>query len=338
MLFGLHHLQLKITIFVTNKNCYICNQTRASMYVIAVHGGAGTIAKNALNASMVDEYHAGLLQATEAGYQILNQGGTALDAVAAAVVALENCPLFNAGKGSVFNHLGQHEMDASIMEGCKRAAGAVAGVQGVKNPILLAKSIMQHSEHVLLNGKGAEQFAQQQGLEFASKEYFFDQFRYEQYQQALAEGKVQLDHSASGDRKFSTVGAVALDVQGHLAAATSTGGMTNKQYGRLGDTPIIGAGTYAANETCAVSCTGHGEFFMRQVVAHQVHCLMAYKNLSLEEASHQVVLHDLVQIGGEGGLIAVDQLGNISMPYNSEGMYRAFKKSDGTGMVAIHEN
>lgn len=306
------------------------------MYAIAIHGGAGTIARHLLDEEKQRQYQEGLQSALDAGYAILEQGGSSLDAVTAAVVALENCPLFNAGKGSVFNHDGRHEMDASLMRGDNRDAGAVSGVWHVKNPVLLAKAVMEHSEHVLLSGEGAETFARMQGLDFETDAYFHDDFRYAQYQEALKADRVQLDHAASGDRKFSTVGAVALDAAGNICAATSTGGMTNKKFGRIGDTPIIGAGTYANNETCAVSCTGHGELFIRQVVAHQVHCLMAYKNSTLAEACEQVVMKDLVAIGGEGGIIAIDRLGNISMPFNSEGMYRGFRKSDGSGAVAIY--
>lgn len=306
------------------------------MYTIAVHGGAGTIARHLLNLEKQQQYEAGLQAALDAGFSILQKGGTALDAVTAAVVSLEDCPLFNAGRGSVFNHEGYHEMDASLMRGDNRDAGAVAGVRNVKNPVVLARSVMEYSEHVLLSGAGAEAFARQRGLAFEPDTYFHDDFRYHQYQEALAADRIQLDHSPSGDRKFSTVGAVALDDLGNLCAATSTGGMTNKKYGRIGDTPIIGAGTYANNHTCAVSCTGHGELFIRQVVAHQVHCLMEYKGYSLQQACEQVVMQDLVTIGGEGGLIAVDAKGNIALPFNSEGMYRGYKSSEGTGTVQIY--
>jgi beta-aspartyl-peptidase (threonine type) len=306
------------------------------MYAIAIHGGAGTVARHLLNEAKQKQYEDALKAALEAGYSILERGGTALDAVACAVVALEDCPLFNAGKGSVFNHDGKHEMDASLMRGDTRDAGAVSGLQNVKNPVLLAKEVMERSEHVFLSGAGAEAFAKQQGIAFESDQYFYNDFRYEQYKEALASDKIQLDHSAAGDRKFSTVGAVALDAQGNICAATSTGGMTNKKYGRVGDTPMIGAGTYANNETCAVSCTGHGELFIRQVVAHQVHCMMKYNRNTLAEACEQVVMKDLVDIEGEGGLIAIDKQGNISMTFNSEGMYRGFKKSDGTEQVAIY--
>lgn len=307
------------------------------MYAIAIHGGAGTIARHLLDAAKQEQYEQGLQEAIDAGYEVLKQKGTALDAVTAAVTVLEDCPLFNAGKGSVFNHEGRHEMDASVMRGDNIAAGAVSGLRNVKNPVQLARLVMEQSDHVFLCGEGAEIFAKQHSIAFEPDEYFFDAFRYEQFKEALAADKIQLDHTAAGDRKFSTVGAVALDLAGNICAATSTGGMTNKKYGRIGDTPMIGAGTYANNSTCAVSCTGHGELFIRQVVAHQVHCLMAYKGLSLADACNEVVMKDLVAIQGEGGLIAIDGQGNIAMPFNSEGMYRGYKKSDGTGAVLIYK-
>lgn len=306
------------------------------MFAIAIHGGAGTINKNLINQELLTKYETALSNALQAGYSVLEKQGSSLDAVSVAIAALEDCPLFNAGKGAVFNHDGFHEMDASIMRGDDRDAGAVSGVKNIKNPILLAKKIMEASEHVFLCGNGAELFAKEQGLVFEEETYFFDQFRFDQYQEALKSDVVQLDHAASGDKKFSTVGAVALDAQGVLSAGTSTGGMTNKKFGRVGDTPIIGAGTYANNTTCAISCTGHGELFIRQVVAHQIHCLMEYKRLSLEEACQQVVMKDLVEIKGEGGLIAIDNKGNITLPFNSEGMYRGFQKSDGARFVGIY--
>lgn len=306
------------------------------MFAIALHGGAGTVARHLLNEEKQKEYEAGLKAALNAGYRVLEFGGSSLDAVVAAVAILEDCPLFNAGKGAVFNHEGKHEMDASIMNGADRTAGAVAGVKNIKNPVLLAKAIMEKSEHVFLMGDGAEIFAKQQGITFEDDAYFHDDFRYEQYKEALEADRIQLDHSAAGDRKFSTVGAVALDVHGNIAAATSTGGMTNKKYGRVGDTPLIGAGTYASNETCGVSCTGHGELFIRQVVAHQVHSMMKYGHQSLSQACEQVVMKDLVEIEGEGGLVAIDKESNIVFSFNSSGMYRGYKKSDGTEMVAIY--
>jgi len=303
------------------------------MFTIAIHGGAGTITPASMTPGKEAAYKEALQAALDAGFRILEHGGSALDAVTAAVVSLEDCPLFNAGRGSVFNHEGRHEMDAAIMRGDTLQAGAVAGVSGVKNPVQLSRRIMEASEHVLLSGEGAALFARKEGLVFENDDYFHDDFRYGQWQQALKEDVVQLDHS---ERKFGTVGAVALDSHGNLAAATSTGGMTNKRFGRIGDSPIIGAGTYANNATCAVSCTGHGELFIRTVVAHEVSSLMKYKGLALADAANEVVMDQLVKIGGEGGLVAVDTKGNISMPFNSEGMYRGCRKSSGENIVAIY--
>jgi beta-aspartyl-peptidase (threonine type) len=304
-------------------------------FAIAIHGGAGTILRSTMNPMLQAAYEKGLNDALDAGYSILANGGDSLDAVAAAIVVLEDCPLFNAGKGAVFNHTGGHEMDASIMNGKTLEAGAVSGVGNVKNPILLAQTIMLHSAHVLMSGKGAEDFARTQNIAFANDEYFYTQQRYDQWQDALKTDSVQLDHS---EKKFGTVGAVAIDMLGNIAAGTSTGGMTNKQFGRVGDSPIIGAGTYANNATCGVSCTGHGELFIRSVVAYDISCLMEYKGLSLQEACNLVVYEKLVKIQGEGGLIAIDKHGNIAMPFNSEGMYRGCRKSDGTGEVSIYKD
>ncbi len=295
---------------------------------LAIHGGAGTILKSTMTPEKEQAYKTALKTALDQGYQILEQGGTALQAVETAVASLEDCPLFNAGKGSVFTATGEHEMDASIMEGQGLRAGAVAGVKGVKNPIQLARLVMENSEHVMLAAQGALDFAKQQGVELAEADYFYDAYRYEQWQALKGSDQFQLDHSSQKDQKFGTVGAVALDIQGNLAAATSTGGMTNKKYGRIGDSPIIGAGTYANNQTCAVSCTGSGEFFIRAVVAYDVSCLMEYQGLSLEAACQQVVHQRLAKINGDGGLIAVDAAGNVCLDFNTEGMYRAYKTRD----------
>ncbi len=302
---------------------------------IAIHGGAGTILKSSMTPQLQTQYEQGLKDALHAGFTILEGGGNSLDAVEAAVIFLENFPLFNAGKGSVFNHEGLHEMDASIMCGKSGKAGAACGVHNIKNPVRLAKEIMEHSEHVLLSGSGAEAFAKTRNLDFEDAGYFYNELRHQQWQEALKEDRVQLDHS---EKKFGTVGAVALDAAGNLAAATSTGGMTNKKFGRIGDSPIIGAGTYANNATCAISCTGHGELFMRAVVAHDVSCLMEYKGLSLSEACNIVVHEKLVKIKGEGGLIAVDAKGNVALPFNSEGMYRAFKNNNGAEEIKIYKD
>jgi L-asparaginase / beta-aspartyl-peptidase len=303
---------------------------------LAIHGGAGTIRRALMSAEREAAFRDGLQRALARGWKILAGGGAALDAVEAAVCLLEDDPLFNAGRGSVFTHDGKHEMDAAIMSGVDLRAGAVAAVRSVKNPIRLARRVMEETPHVLLCGDGAQEFARETGCEFAPPEYFFSEWRYEQLLQARREQEVVLDHSPV--KKFGTVGAVARDAQGHLAAATSTGGMTNKRFGRVGDTAIIGAGTYADNSTCAVSCTGHGEFFIRTVAAYDVSCLMKYKGLTLIEACEQVVGHSLRELGGEGGLIAVDHMGNVSMPFNSEGMYRAWITSGQEAQVAIYRD
>jgi len=311
-------------------------------YAIAIHGGAGTILKSTLTPEKEKAYLDGLKNAIEAGETILKNGGSSIDAVENAIRSLEDNPLFNAGKGSVFSNAGKNEMDASIMNGEDLSAGAVAGISNVKNPISLAKGIMQKSEHVFLAGNGAIEFAHLIGSEFEEDTYFFEQMRFDQLQQAKQSDGVFLDHTTdkfeNGEKKFGTVGAVALDIHGNLAAGTSTGGMTNKKFGRVGDSPIIGAGTYANNETCAISCTGHGEFFIRSVVAHDISCLMEYKGLSLKEACDFVVMDKLVKIGGEGGLIAIDKYGNIEMPFNSEGMYRAKKSEDGALFIQIYKD
>jgi len=303
-------------------------------YTLSIHGGAGTILRSQLSPEKELAYTNGLSAALNAGEKILASGGTALDAVCAAVTVLEDNPLFNAGKGSVFTHEGNHEMDASLMEGNKLLAGAVAGITGVRNPVQLARLVMEKTEHVLLSGEGAEELARMYNLPFESPDYFHDDFRYQQWQSAKDSSQSFLDHTS--EKKFGTVGAVACDVNGNLAAATSTGGMTNKRYKRIGDTPLIGSGTYANNATCAVSCTGHGEFFMRAVVAYDVSCLMEYKGLSLKEACEKVVLNKLVTLGGEGGLIAVDPKGNTELIFNSEGMYRGTVKSGEKPQVAIY--
>jgi len=301
---------------------------------IAVHGGAGVMLKKNLTPEREKIYSDGLTQAINEGFRILKEGGNSLDAVEAAVRTLEDYEVFNAGRGAVFNHEGKHEMDASIMNGADGMAGAVCSVQNIKNPILLAKEVMLHSEHVMLCGEGAEEFARERNLEFEDDEYFFTQHRYDQLQRARRKNSLQLDDGST--KKFGTVGAVALDMNGNLAGATSTGGLTNKRFGRIGDSPIIGAGTYANNESCAISCTGHGEYFIRQVVAYDVHALMKYKNMALKEAAGYVVNKKLVDVGGEGGLIAINQQGNIEMPFNSEGMYRASKRQGEEIVVSIY--
>ncbi len=303
---------------------------------LAIHGGAGAIRRAEMSAEREAAFRDGLQQALARGWEMLSDGGAALDAVEAVVCLLEDNVLFNAGRGSVFTHNEKHEMDAAIMSGMDLRAGAVAAVEGVKNPIKLARRVMEETPHVLLCGSGAEEFAREAGCEFASPEYFFSEWRYEQLLQARREQDVRLDHSPI--KKFGTVGAVARDARGHLAAATSTGGMTNKSFGRVGDTALIGAGTYADDRTCAVSCTGLGEFFIRTVAAYDVSCLMKYKGLTLTEACEQVIGVTLREMGGEGGLIAVDHRGNVALPFNSEGMYRAWITSGQESQIYIYRD
>ncbi len=300
---------------------------------LAIHGGAGTILRSQMTPALEAEYRGGLETALKSGWGILENGGSSLDAVEAAVCSLEDFPLFNAGRGSVFTHEGKQEMDASIMDGHKLKAGAVAFIKNIKNPISLARLVMERTEHILLAGEGANQFAEQIGVATEPDEYFFTEHRWLQLQEAMAEGRVQLDHASA--RPLGTVGAVACDRHGYLAAATSTGGMTNKKYGRVGDTPLIGAGTYA-DDTCAVSCTGHGEFFMLGVTGFDVTARMKYKGLSLEDAARETI-DRLTEIKGDGGLIAVDTHGNVSMPFNSEGMYRASINSEQKQIIEIYK-
>jgi L-asparaginase / beta-aspartyl-peptidase len=312
-------------------------------FSIAIHGGAGTILKSDMTPELEHEYHLGLRQALDAGYAVLEQQGSALNAIKAAVTHLEDNPLFNAGKGAVFTKKGINELDAAIMRGDTLEAGAVAGVRNVRNPVELAAEVMLHSGHVFLSGKGANDFALKQGVKLEPDEYFFTKYRYDQWVEIRDSDLYQLDHKSDRlvglmkDKKFGTVGAVACDSEGNVAAATSTGGMTNKRYGRIGDSPLIGSGTYANNKTCAISCTGHGELFIRAVAAYDVSCLMEYKNLTLEEAMNEVVMKKLVEIGGDGGMIGVDGKGNVSMIFNSAGMYRAMKSNDGSDLIAIYK-
>ena len=300
-----------------------------SNYSIAIHGGAGTLVKGQMTSELELKYKAALNLALEAGYKVLYDGRSATDAVESSVKLLEDSPLFNAGKGSVFTAEGTHEMDAAIMEGKELQAGAVTMVTGIKNPVSLARDVMEKSEHVFLAGAGAMQFAAMNNYKIVKSQYFYDELRYQQWQEIKGSDSFQLDHSAKKDSKFGTVGAVACDVHGNLAAATSTGGMTNKKWGRVGDSPMIGAGNYANNKTCAVSCTGSGEYFIRGVVAYDVSCLMEYKGWSLEKAASEVIHKRILEINGDGGLIAVDARGYIAMPFNTEGMYRASKTSEG---------
>lgn len=311
-------------------------------FTIAVHGGAGTILKEDMTPALEAQFRHGLRQALQAGFVLLQNGGSAVDAVLAATEVLEDDILFNAGRGSVFTKKGLHEMDASVMNGLNLEAGAVCGVHNLRNPIRLAAAVMNNSDHVMLSGEGAVEFGLQQGFQLVPDEYFYSRFRHDQWVAMRDSNDYALDHSAKkreggNNKKFGTVGAVACDAHGHIAAATSTGGMTNKSYGRVGDTPLIGCGTYANDKTCAISCTGHGELFIRAVTAYDVSCLMEYRGLSLQEAMQIVVHEKLVAIKGEGGMIGVDAKGNYAMLFNSEGMYRGVKRSDGAEEIAIYK-
>jgi beta-aspartyl-peptidase (threonine type) len=296
-------------------------------YAIAIHGGAGVILKANLPPELEKEFLHMLDSALTVGTRILATGGTSMDAVENVVRVMEDCPLFNAGKGAVFSHEGYNELDASVMDGSNLMAGAVAGVRNVKNPITLARKVMTASPHVMLSGAGATQFARENGLEIVDSTYFYTERRWKDLQRAIAREK---------ENKFGTVGCVALDSNGNLAAGTSTGGMTNKRWNRIGDTPVIGAGTYASNKSCAVSGTGHGEFFIRYTVAREIAALMEYKGMTVQQAADEVIMKRLKPAGGEGGIIAVDKDGNIALVFNSPGMYRACADSRGRHEVAIY--
>jgi beta-aspartyl-peptidase (threonine type) len=312
-------------------------------FSIVIHGGAGTILKSDMTPHLEEAYVRGLDEAISAGKKILEKGGNALDAVQGSIKILEDNLLFNAGRGSVFTKKGVQEMDAAIMDGQTLKAGAIAGVRNVRNPIQLAYEVMTESNHVFLSGKGANDFAIKRGLKLEPDDYFFSQFRYDQWKEIRDSDTYSLDHTHQDlnelmkDKKFGTVGAVAVDMHGNIAAATSTGGMTNKKFGRIGDSPVIGAGTYANNKTCGISCTGHGELFIRSVAAYDVSALMEYKGLSLQEAMDEVVHKKLVAIKGEGGMIGVDAHGNTAMVFNTAGMYRAMINQDGVKTIGIYK-
>ncbi|MBD8526975.1 isoaspartyl peptidase/L-asparaginase family protein [Pseudomarimonas arenosa] len=302
-------------------------------YAIALHGGAGTISREQLSAAQEAAIRADLNVALDAAETILAQAGSALDAAEAAVVILEDSPYFNAGKGAVFNADGVNELDASIMDGATRKAGAVAALHRVKNPIRAARAVMDKSVHVMLIGDGAEAFARSTGIEMVDPDYFHTEFRWQQLQDAK---RAQAAQSTATDAYFGTVGAVVLDQHGHLAAATSTGGMTNKRYGRVGDSPIIGAGTWA-DDRCAVSATGWGEFYIRLGVAQDICARLRYRGDSLQTAAEHVVMQDIPAAGGDGGVIAIDHQGNIALPFNTKGMYRAWLTRDGERGVAVFQ-
>lgn len=311
---------------------------------IVLHGGAGTILKEHTSDSLESAYKIKLEEAITAGYNVLENGGSALDAVTQTINVLENSPLFNAGKGAVFTHEGENELDASIMDGSNLNAGAVAGVKHIKNPINLARDVMENSPHVMLYGSGAEVFAKDMGYEIMDASYFYTQNRYDVLQKVLKRQKeeeeakkVSFNDPVNNDDKFGTVGCAALDKHGNLAAGTSTGGMTNKRWNRIGDAPIIGAGTYANNATCAISATGWGEFFIRTAAAYDISALMEYKGLSLEEAAKEVIQNKIPDLGGDGGIVAIDKDGNITMEFNTEGMYRASMNSKGEMVIGIYK-
>ena len=311
--------------------------SREFEFAIAIHGGAGTILRENLTPEVEAEYRAKLSESLKTGYEILANGGTSLDAVVAAIKIMEDSPLFNAGKGAVFTHNGLNELDASIMDGNTLKAGAVGAVRNVKNPIELARTVMDKTKHVMLIGEGARLLAEEHGITLVPDEYFFTDRRWKSLQKALdAESKKDLsNNSIKPDNYFGTVGAVALDSDGNLAAGTSTGGLTNKMYGRVGDSPIIGAGTFANNNTCAVSGTGIGEYFMRGLIAYDVSALMEYKHMNVHEAASEVITDKLTQAGGTGGIIALDQNGIVSMTFNTEGMYRGYYRHGEEPVVQI---
>ena len=306
---------------------------------IAIHAGSGTIRKGDFDDAREQEVRETLERAVKAGHQILTSGGSSLDAVTLAITILEDSPHFNAGKGAVFNAEARNELDASIMDGSNLSAGAVAAVHNIRNPILLARKVMSDSVHVMLMGEGAEVFARNHGIEFEDDEYFFTDHRWQQLQKAKASANPEAYQlSESPDDWFSTVGAVAIDHEGNLAAGTSTGGMTNKRWGRVGDSPIIGAGTYADNRSCAVSATGHGEYFIRATVAHDICSRVQYQGVSLGDAADAVINGQLTEMGGDGGIIAMDRKGNISLTFNTAGMYRASVDTAGTVYVGIYRD
>jgi beta-aspartyl-peptidase (threonine type) len=334
-----------VTLFAQQTN----NNSTTGKYVLVIHGGAGTLNKSQFTPALEAKYKSGLDSALVVGNAILEKGGTALDAVEATVKVLENNPLFNAGKGAVFTNEGVNELDAAIMDGKTLAAGSIAGVRTIKNPITAARAVMEKSEHVLLSGRGAEAFAAAQGIEMVDPSYFYTPERWKGLQRAKQRdsldqlkkvGQIAFAAELDAERrkeKYGTVGAVALDMHGNLAAATSTGGMTNKKWGRIGDAPIIGSGTYANNNTVAISCTGWGEYFLRLVMAKSISDRMEYGGQSLALASETLVMKELPALGGDGGLIAVDKNGNIALPFCTEGMYRGFIKKDKQGAAVVKD-
>lgn len=317
----------------------IPSNTKTTEFALVIHGGAGTILKENMTPELEKQYHNKLRDALLTGYNILENGGTSIDAVEATIMLMEDSPLFNAGKGAVFTNDGHNELDASFMDGATQNAGAVGGVRHVKNPIQAARAVLEKSKHVMLTGAGADAFAKSQGIEMVDTSYFYTERRWKSLQNAKRkEGGNSLILSEDDNYKYGTVGAAALDKSGNLAAGTSTGGMTNKRYGRIGDSPIIGAGTYANNATCAVSSTGHGEYFMRYLVAYDISARMEYAGEPLEKAADMVINDKLKAKGGSGGVIAIDKYGNIAMPFNTAGMYRGYVKADGAVKTFLYKS
>lgn len=343
----------KIFLFVFIGTLLSCNTstqqnnkqtTSEKKYAIVIHGGAGGIKREAINEQQQKKYENKLNEALSAGYAILNNGGTSLDAVQKAITIMEDSPLFNAGKGAVYNSEGRQEMDASIMDGKTLNSGAIAGVSHIKNPILAAKIVMDSSKHVLLSGKGAEVLAKKYGVILVDSTYFFSEKRLQQLKRVQLKETQELEDVALlqgnpffNDHKYGTVGAVAIDKQGNIAAGTSTGGLTNKRYGRIGDSPIIGAGTYANNQICGVSSTGTGEFFIRTVAAHEVSSIIKYQRKSPKEALHEVIFNQIGKLNGKGGMILLDKNGDAYWDFNTLGMFRAYKNSKGTTIIKMFE-
>jgi beta-aspartyl-peptidase (threonine type) len=312
------------------------NISNEKVFGLVIHGGAGSMERANYSEEQIAEYTSKINEALNVGYFVLENNGSSLEAIEKVIMVLEDSPLFNAGHGAVFTSSETNELDAAIMDGSNLMAGAVAGITTVKNPIRLARAVMQNSRHVMMVGKGAEEFAKTQNLEIVDPQYFRTDERLKTLRRVKeAESKKEKSLFTNHDYKFGTVGCVALDKNGNLAAGTSTGGMTNKKYGRVGDVPIIGAGTYANNNTAALSATGHGEYFIRNVVTHDISALMEYSNLSLQEATNEVVMNKLVKQHGDGGVIGIDKNGNTTMTFNTNGMFRGFKTSDGKSVVKI---
>jgi len=333
-----------LTVFIMQLGNEMSDASGPQRFGLVLHGGAGTIKRDNMTPELEKAYREKLTEALQAGYDLLEKGGSSLDAVQRVINIMEDSPLFNAGKGSVFTHNGKHEMDASIMDGRTLKAGAVAAVPNIKNPISLARLVMEKSKHVLLAGRGAKAFAEAHGVKLMPDEYFYTERRWEQLQQAIQKEKEkETEKNKTGlhqskDQTVGTVGVCALDKEGNLAAGTSTGGMTNKRFGRVGDSPIIGAGTYANNKSCAVSATGHGEYLMRGVVCYDVSAMMECQGMSLQKAVDTVIQHKLTELGGTGGVVAIDANGDVAWSFNTEGMYRGHFVSGGELVVEIYRD